>query len=109
MTSFNGTHILMSSALPSSVQDGDVITSLNWIPSFTAFNNTYRNNRARCQLIKTYNVNVYDSIYDGCTGPGIQVFTDVCYWFESHPIVNWTVTNNVFGYLNYGEKGRMED
>lgn len=48
MKAFNGTHVMMQDALPSSVEVGDVLTSLNWMPSFTAFNNTYRNNRARC-------------------------------------------------------------
>jgi hypothetical protein len=45
-----------------------------------AINNTYRDNRARGQLIKTNDVYVAQSTYDGCTGPAIQVFTDGCFW-----------------------------
>ncbi len=47
MASFNGNSVVMQAPLPASVVAGDVLTSLNWMPSFTAFNNTYRNNRAR--------------------------------------------------------------
>ncbi len=48
-----------------------------------AVNNTYKNNRARGQLVKTHNVHIANSRYIGTTGPAIQVFTDGCFWFES--------------------------
>ena len=95
----NATHVVMAAPLPASVLPGDALTSISWMPSFTAFNNVYRNNRARwvwmsarrkhgtwqrgglitgyccrrCQLIKTHNVNVYNNVYEGCSGVGVQV------------------------------------
>jgi hypothetical protein len=43
----NETHVVMVDPLPATVLAGDVLTSISWMPSFTAYNNTYRNNRAR--------------------------------------------------------------
>ena len=39
----------------------------------------------------------------------MQVFTDVCFWFESHPVANWTVHNNTFSNLNYGPGRQTAD
>lgn len=37
-----------------------------------------------CQLIKTYNVNVYNNTYDGCSGPGIQVGRiGICHFLQA--------------------------
>jgi hypothetical protein len=33
----------------------------------------YRNNRARGQLVKTYNVLIENNTYDGTSGPAMQV------------------------------------
>ena len=39
--------------------------------------------------------------FDHTTGPAIKTETDGCYWFEGHPVSNWTVTNNTFIGCNY--------
>ena len=41
------------------------------------------------------------NVFDHTTGPAIKTETDGCYWFEGHPVQNWTVTNNTFVGCNY--------
>jgi hypothetical protein len=31
-----------------------------------------------------------------------QAYPDACYWFESHPVRNWTWSNNLVRNANYG-------
>eukprot|EP00048_Salpingoeca_helianthica_P004842 m.81528 g.81528 ORF g.81528 m.81528 type:complete len:633 (-) comp13370_c1_seq1:99-1997(-) len=100
LVALDGLHARVD-AVPAGVKHNDLVVSAAWIPALIAVNNTYRNNRARGQLIKTNNVYVTGSTYDGCTGPAIQVFTDGCYWFESNAVRNWSVIGNTIVDVNY--------
>ena len=65
-------------------------------------NNTYRNNRARGQLVKTHNAWMDGNVYEGMSGPAVQADPDGCYWFESTPVFNWTLQGSVITDVNYG-------
>ena len=41
------------------------------------------------------------NVFDHCTGSAIKTETDGCFWFEGHPVSNWTVTYNSFVGVNY--------
>ena len=61
----------------------------------------FKDNRARGALLKSSNVYAARNVFDHTTGPAIKTESDGCYWFEGHPVKNWTVTNNTFVGCNY--------
>ena len=90
----------------------------------------FKDNRARGALLKSSNVLATRNTFDHTTGPAIKTETDGgwgnlsgcwralcrpsrpvedpvclcptgCYWFEGHPVRNWTVVGNTFIGCNY--------
>jgi hypothetical protein len=61
----------------------------------------FKDNRARGALLKSSNVLATRNVFDHTTGPAIKTETDGCYWFEGHPVKNWTIFNNSFIGCNY--------
>ena len=61
----------------------------------------FKDNRARGALLKSSNVYAARNVFDHTTGPAIKTESDGCYWFEGHPVKNWTVANNTFIGCNY--------
>ena len=49
------------------------------------------------------------NVFDHTTGPAIITETDGCYWFEGHPVTNWTVTNNSFVGCNFATASAPAD
>lgn len=95
--------VYLNTSLPSQAAPEDLMEPVDpWTPSFLSVNNTYRNNRARGQLVKTHNVHIEACTYDGTSGPGVQADPDGCYWFETTPVANWTLLGNTFVDINYG-------
>jgi hypothetical protein len=96
----------------------------------------FKDNRARGALLKSSNVLATRNVFDHTTGPAIKTETDGastwalfcplhtftmrtsffsflplpgCYWFEGHPVVNWTVVNNSFIGCNYATAAEPGD
>lgn len=47
--------------------------------------------------------------FNHTTGPGVEVITDGCYWFESGPVRNWTVRDCTFLGVNYATAAQAGD
>ena len=47
--------------------------------------------------------------FNHTTGPGVEVITDGCYWFESGPVRNWTVRECSFVGVNYATAAQAGD
>jgi hypothetical protein len=73
--------------------------------SVEVVNSTFRNNRARGALLKSSNVLAAGNTFEGCTIAAVKTETDGCYWFEGHPVTNWTFTNNVVKNVNSWSPG----
>jgi hypothetical protein len=69
--------------------------------SVEVVNNVFRNNRARGALLKSSNVFAAGNVFEGCTIAAAKTETDGCYWYEGHPVSNWTFFNNTVREVNY--------
>ena len=63
--------------------------------------NVFRNNRARGALLKSSSVYCASNTFEGCSIAAVKSETDGCYWFEGHPVSNWTLFNNTISEVNY--------
>jgi len=88
--------------LPNALKEGDVFGNATRTPKARITNCVVRNNRARGMLIQTRDVIVENCRFEGCTGPGIMVLTEVTYFFESIGTRDVTVRNCLFENCNYG-------
>ncbi|CAF1469478.1 unnamed protein product [Rotaria sp. Silwood1] len=76
-------------------------------PALTIRNFTVANNRARGILVKTRNVHITHSLFNGTSGPAV-LFEPSLYWHESVSAHNVTLSQNVYIDCNEGiakEKG----
>ena len=88
---------MLQSPLPAGVGMYDLMNNADGYAGYVEVtNNVFRDNRARGALLKSSNVYCAHNVFDHTTGPGIITETDGCYWFEGHPVTNWTVVNNTF-------------
>lgn len=81
----------------------------SYASTFTLTDNIFRANRARGALIKTSNVYAARNVFVDISGPAIKTETDGCYWFEGHPVSNWTVADNAFINNNFGPAKMLGD
>ncbi|CAF1074126.1 unnamed protein product [Rotaria sordida] len=76
-------------------------------PALTIRNFTVANNRARGVLVKTRNVHITHSLFNGTSGPAV-LFEPSLYWHESVAAHNVTLGQNIYINCNEGiakEKG----
>jgi hypothetical protein len=89
--------VVLAGALPAGAGVYSLINNngmqADWV---TVVNNTFRNNRARGALLKSSNVWCAYNTFDGCSLSAVKTETDACYWYEGHPVTNWTLFSNVF-------------
>ncbi len=88
--------------LPSELREGDVFGNATRAPRLRVSGITAKNNRARGILCQTRGAVVENSTFDGCSGAGIMVMTEVVYFFESIGTRDVTVRNNRFLGTNWG-------
>jgi hypothetical protein len=89
--------------LPAAVALYDLINCAgSYADSFELTGTTFRNNRARGALLKTSNMVARHNIFEGVSGSAIKTETDGCYWFEGHPVANWSVVENIIRDCNFG-------
>lgn len=93
--------IVLSTPLPQGSGVYSLVNVAQEYPSTTLiFNNTFRNNRARGALLKVSNMLATGNTFEGTTLPAIKTETDGCYWYEGHPVANWSVQQNTFNECN---------
>jgi hypothetical protein len=110
VSEIHSTMLETNDPLPSTVQQYDLVVSLTLKPSHVYIHNcTYKDNRARGQLLKSDNITVVNNSYDHPSGACIQVQPDGCYWYESTVVRNWTVMGNRFIGCNYAEARTVAD
>ncbi|MCX8053538.1 MAG: right-handed parallel beta-helix repeat-containing protein [Armatimonadetes bacterium] len=98
----NGMHrIEFDDRLPDALKEGDVFGNATRTPKVRIKKCQVRNNRARGMLIQTRDAIVEGCKFQGCTGPGIMVLTEVVYFFESIGTRDVTVRNCTFENCNY--------
>jgi hypothetical protein len=113
------TMAVLGTAVVQSVSSSGVVTLATPLPPgagiYTAFNNQafyagyielmnsyFHANRARGAMIKSSNAWIYNNTFEFCSGPALKTETDACYWFEGHPVTNWTADSNRFLSNNFG-------
>ena len=102
--------ILLSTPLPLGAGVYSLVNVAQEYPATTLIlNNTFRNNRARGALLKVSNMLATANVFEGITLPAIKTETDGCFWYEGHPVSNWTVVDNTFIECNlWGSGGDVE-
>lgn len=94
--------VTLASALPALVSRFDLVNNAGAYADYVEVTDClFKDNRARGALLKSSNVFAARNVFDHCTGPAVKTETDGCYWFEGHPVRNWSVTNNSFIGCNY--------
>ncbi len=79
------------------LQPETLADNISWQPDVEIRNCTVRNNRARSILISTAgNVLVENNRFLTCTYTGILIPGNFDFWYESGPVRNVTIRNNVF-------------
>jgi hypothetical protein len=71
--------------------------------------NVFSGNRARGALLKSSNVHAEDNTFVNCSGPAVKTECDGCYWFEGHPVSNWTFVSNTVTGVNFGTAQTVGD
>jgi len=101
--------VTLANPLPSDAQVNDIIGSPGWLPSkVELYNNIYKDNRARGQLLTINNVVAENNTYDHQTGAAILIVPDCNYWLQSDTTSNMILRGNTFNNVNYAmatEKG----
>ena len=89
--------VTLAAPLPAAVSLYDLVNNAGAYADYVEITDSlFKDNRARGALLKSSNVFCARNVFDHCTGAAIKTETDGCYWFEGHPVQNWTVTNNTF-------------
>ncbi len=79
------------------LQESTLAENLSWQPDVEIKNCTVRNNRARSLLISTSgDVLIENNHFSNCTYTGILIPGHFDFWYESGPVKNVTIRNNVF-------------
>ena len=94
--------IALVDPLPAFVSRYDLINNAASYADYVEVTDTlFKDNRARGALLKSSNVYAARNVFDHTTGSAIETEVDGCYWYEGHPVRNWTVTNNTMIGCNY--------
>lgn len=97
-----GNTLTLTAPLPPGVQQWDLVNNAASYADYVEVSDCiFKDNRARGALLKSSNVLATRNVFDHTTGPAIKTETDGCYWFEGHPVKNWTIFNNSFIGCNY--------
>jgi hypothetical protein len=71
----------------------------------TIAGNRFQNNRARSLLIKTFGqVRIHDNVFHA-PGPAILISAGLSNWYESGPVDDVAIFNNIFDQCNFGDWG----
>ena len=88
--------VVFAEPLPTDFNDRDVFGNLSWIPKVHINNCIVRNNRARGFLIQTRDAVIENNQFLHCSGAGMHITADACYWHEAIGTRRITVRNNLF-------------
>jgi hypothetical protein len=89
--------VVLQTPLPVGVSLYDLMNNADGYADYVEVTDSvFRDSLGRGALLKSSNVYCARNVFDHNTGPGIKTETDGCFWFEGHPVTNWTVTNNTF-------------
>ncbi len=91
--------------LPEAVKPGDVVESLRWQPDVTLRNSVIRRNRARGILLKSRGKILIENNRFHTPGAAVRISGGLSRWFESGPVHDVTIRDNVFENCNYGVWG----
>ena len=97
----NNTVILATPAPPNATVYSLINNAAEYASTLTVTDCTFRNNRARGALLKSSNVYAARNVFDGCTASAAKTETDGCYWFEGHPVSNWSFVDNKISEVNF--------
>ena len=84
------------------LEPGFGIDNLSWSASLDFVNNRVLENRARSILISTPGKVLVEDNYFSSMMMAIRISGDVNFWYESGPVQDVTIRNNVFEDCNYG-------
>ena len=84
---------------------GDLLENVSHIADFVFRNNIVRNNRARGMLIANRGKSLVENNYFHTSGTAIKFESDGESWFESGPVDNVVIRNNMFDRCKHGGWG----
>jgi outer membrane protein assembly factor BamD (BamD/ComL family) len=90
----------MEEDLPPAVSDETAMENATWNPDFVFRRNRVRRHRARGILVSTAGKMVIEENEFGSPGAAIVIAGDVNYWFESGPVRDVLIRNNLFNNCN---------
>ncbi len=94
----NQFEITFENEVPQTLQKGMALENLTCYPDLLIKNSRFRSGRARGLLISTQGkVLIEDNIFE-TSGCAILVAGDANYWFESGPVTNLVIRDNIFRY-----------
>jgi hypothetical protein len=94
----NQFEITFENEVPQTLQKGMALENLTCYPDLLIKNSRFRSGRARGLLISTQGkVLIEDNIFE-TSGCAILVAGDANYWFESGPVTNLLIRDNIFRY-----------
>jgi hypothetical protein len=91
--------------LPKDIRVDDVVSNLNRQSNLTIRGCRAGKNRARGMLIKTLGKVLIEDNYFHTPGAALKIPGGVTHWYESGPVRDVTIRNNVFDNCNYGVWG----
>ena len=93
--------VVLASPAPVGVAVYSLINSAaQYAASLTVTDTVFRNNRARGALLKSSNVHVSRCVFDGMSASAAKTESDGCFWYEGHPVSNWTFSDNIVHEVN---------
>ena len=102
VVSVSGPNVTLAAPLDGDVKRYDLVNNAASYARYVEVTDcVFRANRARGALLKASNVYAARNVFDHTTGSAIKTESDGCYWFEGHPVRNWSVLNNTFTGCNY--------
>ena len=102
IVSVSGVNVTLAAPLDAAVKLYDLVNNAASYASYVEVSDcTFRANRARGALLKASNLLAARNTFDHCTGSAIKTESDGCYWFEGHPVRNWSIVNNTIRGVNY--------
>lgn len=92
--------------LPESIREGDVVNVMSRQANLLLRNSRISKNRARGILVSTAGQVVVEGNYFHAPGAAIRISGGVDFWYESGPVSQCLIRNNLFDHCKYGVWGQ---
>lgn len=104
-----GFEITFTTAIPSAVTEGQLISNPTRSAHFTFTNNLVRNKRCRGIVVQTIGAVIENNTFANLSDGGILLTTDATAWYESLPSQDVIIRNNKFIRNNFSRLGSDGD